>query len=120
MKKPFVHDAELHLDARADIHAPGAAITTALCGSWQHEGPCPLAPHHTYAVRRASDLAVRVVFATEPESESLVRSIIVDALAGGELVGPDGQLSSWRLLRNSAGVLAVEDGPLAARLAQGG
>ena len=120
MKKPFVHDAVLHLDATADVNAPGAAITTALCGSWQHEGPCPLAPHHTDAVRTATGLAVRVVFAAEPKSESLVRSLIVDALEGGELVGPDGQLSSWRLLRNSVGVLAVEDGPLAARLAQGG
>ena len=31
--------------------APGGAITVALCGSWDHEPPCPLAPHHTRAHR---------------------------------------------------------------------
>jgi hypothetical protein len=43
-----VHAATLLMaDAAADAAAPGAAITVALCGSWEHPPPCPLAAHHT-------------------------------------------------------------------------
>jgi hypothetical protein len=120
MRKAFVHDAVLQLDSDADDGAPGAAITVALCGSWQHEGPCPLAPHHTSAVRDSSDLVLRVIFATEPESEPRVRSLIVDALATGQLVGPDGEPTSWRLLRQSVGQLADRESSHAARLVADG
>jgi hypothetical protein len=54
----------------ADTAAPGAAITMFLCGSWEHDGPCPLAPHHTRATRDGSHLRIRVLFAVEPELET--------------------------------------------------
>ena len=39
------------LEADGDETRTGGAITVALCGSWTHEPPCPLAPHHTRVQR---------------------------------------------------------------------
>ena len=39
-RETFVHEAELRLNEGADDHKPGAAVTVALCGHWEHEGPC--------------------------------------------------------------------------------
>jgi hypothetical protein len=50
-REAFAHDAVVELAADGDDRAPGGAITVALCGSWSHEPPCPLAPHHTAAER---------------------------------------------------------------------
>jgi len=33
--------------AGGDLAALGGAISVEVCGSWDHAGPCPLAPHHT-------------------------------------------------------------------------
>jgi hypothetical protein len=46
----------LALPPGADERAPGAAVTVAPCGHWEHEPPCPLAPHHVRAAR-AEDAA---------------------------------------------------------------
>ena len=74
--------------ADGDVRAPGAAITVALCGHWEHEPPCPLAPHHT-DVRRAGDqIRLRVLFATEPATEAEVRRRIEAALSQPSLTGP--------------------------------
>ena len=32
------------MEPDADVRAPGAAVTVVLCGHWDHEPPCPLAP----------------------------------------------------------------------------
>ncbi|MEX5721628.1 hypothetical protein [Geodermatophilus maliterrae] len=48
-KERFAHDGLLSMEPGADDRAPGGVITVALCGSWEHEPPCPLAPHHTRA-----------------------------------------------------------------------
>ena len=37
MRDTFAHDAVLALAPGADERAPGAAITVALCGHWDHE-----------------------------------------------------------------------------------
>ena len=80
-----------------DTQAPGAAITLSLCGHWDHEPPCPLAPHHTRTRRWGNEVQVRTLFATEPEMESLVRRRIDTALADGRLDGPDGPGTTWQL-----------------------
>ena len=51
MRSPFLHLATLEMSENDDDRAPGAAITLALCGSWEHSPPCPLAAHHTQPVR---------------------------------------------------------------------
>jgi hypothetical protein len=62
-RRPFAHEATLDLAPDGDERAPGGAITVALCGSWSHDPPCPLAPHHTSAERRGGQVALRVLFA---------------------------------------------------------
>lgn len=80
MRQSFAHDAVLTMAADADTAAPGAAITVALCGHWEHEPPCRLAPHHTGVARRGGAVHLRVLFATEPEREPEVRTRIDEAL----------------------------------------
>jgi hypothetical protein len=67
----------------ADPAAIGAAVTVALCGHWEHPPPCPLAPHHTSAVRDGDLVNVRTLFACEPDQEDLVRQRIDGALRAG-------------------------------------
>jgi hypothetical protein len=92
----YAHDAVVTLDAGGDSRAPGGAITVALCGHWDHQPPCPLAPHHTDAVP-GDDGTVRlhVVFAAEPKDERRVRELITLALRSGRLTGPDGRITTW-------------------------
>ncbi|MFC0533797.1 hypothetical protein [Phytohabitans kaempferiae] len=97
MRSAYAHEAVLVMAPDADLGAPGAAITVALCGHWEHQPPCPLAAHHTRAEPASDEVRVRVLFATEPASESLVRQRIDLALAGGEFRGPDGLVTRWRL-----------------------
>jgi hypothetical protein len=115
--RPAVHRAVLALSPGADRAAPGGAVTVALCGSWEHPPPCPLAPHHT-AVDGADDaLDVRVVFAAAPDDEAEVRRRIEAALADGETTRPDGTVARWRLLESNAGELRDDERELADRLA---
>ena len=60
------------MEPHADVQAPGAAVTVALCGHWDHEPPCPLAPHHVSAAADDGELRVRILFAAEPDQEDKV------------------------------------------------
>ena len=86
-----------------DVRAPGAAVTVALCGSWDHEPPCPLAPHHTEALRDGSGVRLRVLFAAEPSAEREVRQKVEDALAQGRLTVGDDRTARWRLRTSRPG-----------------
>ena len=97
MLQAFAHRATVRLAPGGDEGAPGAAITVALCGHWEHEPPCPLAPHHTRAERTGDELRLRTLFAAEPELEDLVHQRIEEALMSGRLVGPGGHLTMWQL-----------------------
>jgi hypothetical protein len=67
----YAHDAVVTLAPGGDESAPGGSITVALCGHWDHEPPCALAPHHTDAQTIADDtVRLRVLFATDDEAES--------------------------------------------------
>ena len=109
-------DAVVLLAADGDERAPGGAITLALCGSWSHEPPCPLAPHHTAAVRDGDRVRLRVLFAAAPEDEARVRALVEEALARGEGVGPDGVRTSWRMHHASASPVRPEEAAHAERL----
>ena len=117
MREPYVHEASLVMDSAGDPGAPGAAITVELCGSWEHTPPCPLAPHHTSHQRDGNEVALRVVFAAEPEAEDEVRRRIDSALAAGSLTSPDGVKTGWSLLQSSAGVLSDAERGQAERIA---
>jgi hypothetical protein len=99
VRQAFAHDAVVDLSADADERALGGAVTEALCGSLDHEPPCPVAPHHTSLTGRGTRRRVRVLFATE--DEPVARGVIDAALGAGEFVGPDGATHRW-VLRSSA------------------
>ena len=118
MRHAFAHDAVLSMNSDADERAPGAAVTVALCGHWEHEPPCPLSPHHVHAERVENDLHVRVLFATEAENEREVRGRIERALSGqGEF--PVGFTTPWRLLTSRPSDLLRAETDQAERLIQG-
>jgi hypothetical protein len=113
----YAHDAAVILDPGGDSRAPGGAITVALCGHWDHEPPCPLAPHHTDATPSDDDtLRLRVLFAAEPEDEGRVRELITRALSSGRLTGPDGQVTRWMVKSSGAGSVRPDEIEHAARL----
>jgi hypothetical protein len=111
-----VHEAQLAVEAGADLAAPGGAVTVALCGAFAHPPPCPLAPHHTSTVLTGDGLAVRVLFAVEPAAEGEVRSCVDRAIAAGFCDGPDGRRSRWTLRRSGPGVIAAGEREHASRL----
>jgi hypothetical protein len=86
MRAAYVHQGILVMSSEADLDVPGAAVTLALCGSWDHRPPCPLA-HHTHSERSGTIVRVRVVFATEPENEGDVRRRIDAAHGTGSVTG---------------------------------
>jgi len=93
MRLAYAHQAMI--TTTGDDREPGAAITVALCGHWDHEPPCPLAPHHIAAARDGDTVRLRVLFVTEPHHVDEVRKRIDDALAAGD----------WRLIESGpAGV----------------
>ena len=100
-RRAFAHEATLAMDPAGDTRAPGAAITLALCGSWSHDPPCPLAPHHTAAERAGELVSLRVLFAATPADEARVRLLVDAALAGGSVAGPAGTPASWRLMTSA-------------------
>jgi len=113
---PFAHDAVLTMDPAEDEAAPGGAITVALCGSWEHEPPCPLAPHHTRADRSGEEVRLRILFATDPADESRVRGMIDGALARGTGGTPDGTVARWRLIGSGPSAVRPEEEGHAERL----
>jgi hypothetical protein len=118
VRQAFVHEARLLLEPEADVRSPGAAVTVALCGHWDHEPPCPLAPHYVDADRVSGELQVRVLFAAEPEAEGEVRRRIDRALSGQwEL--PDGLTTPWQVRESRPGEVTPEEAAHAEHLVRG-
>lgn len=116
MRQAFVHDAVVTIEPGGDVRAPGAAVTVALCGHWDHQPPCPLAPHSTDAQRSGDQVQLRVLFAAEPAAEAEVRRRIEAALARDGLTGPDGTITHWQLRRAQAGQLRDDEAQQAEQL----
>jgi hypothetical protein len=85
------------MDADADLRAPGGAVTVALCGHWDHQPPCPVAPHNSRVNRVGSKVHVRVLFVADQDMETAIRQRIGSALASGHVQGPDGVVTRWQL-----------------------
>jgi hypothetical protein len=109
MRRAFAHEAILALAPDVDVQAPGAAITTALCGHWAHEPPCPLAPHHTSVQRLDGGVEVRTLFVVDPGREPEVRRRIEAALTDHP---------RWQVLSSGADVVAPEETEQVLRLAE--
>jgi hypothetical protein len=112
----FAHDAVLILDPGGDEHAPGGAITVALCGTWTHEPPCPLAPHHTRVHRSGTEVTLRLLFAADPADEAHVRRLVDQALARGWGAAEDGSRTDWQLIEAGASPVRPEEEDHAQRL----
>lgn len=112
----FVHEVVVRIAADADIRAPGAAVTAALCGHWEHEPPCPVAPHHTEADRIGADVTLRILFAAGVEEADMVRQGIDRGLAAGRLLGPDGVSTRWQMLGSHPSVVSDAEADHARRL----
>lgn len=79
-----------------DPAALGGAVTTELCGHWEHDGQCRW-PHFTSPAVEGDEGVVTVYFDAPAEEKGLVRERIRSALGAGTLVGPDGTTTTWRL-----------------------
>ncbi|WP_189327871.1 hypothetical protein [Streptomyces flaveus] len=118
MRQAFAHEAVVVMEADGDVRALGAAVTVALCGQWEHEPPCPLAPHHTAAERSGAEIRLRVLFAADPATEADVRSRIEGALARAGLNGPDGVTTRWQFDRARPSPVREDEAEHAERLVQ--
>jgi hypothetical protein len=115
-RKAFAHDAVVSMRHGGSPNALGGAITQALCGGWNHQPPCPLAPHYIGNVADGETVSLRVVFVAAPADEQRVRALIGEALAAGQLTVPDGGVARWELRSASPGTLRADEGELAADL----
>jgi hypothetical protein len=104
---PFVHEVELVLDESVDSAESGAVVTVALCGHWEHEGPCRW-PHNNST--EASDSAAnhRTLFVASAVDEDEVRERIERALRDG---------LGWVVLETRPRPVSPRERPLARKLA---
>jgi hypothetical protein len=96
----YAHTGTVRLTSGA-ADAVAAAITVALCGRWDHDGPCPLAPHHTSWHPDPSTPAIihtRTIYAVQAARQHDAVDHIREGLAAERLVAPDGATATWRLL----------------------
>jgi hypothetical protein len=116
VREAYAHDALVAMQPGGSPNALGGAITVALCGHWDHPPPCPLAPHYVTALPDGETVTVRILFATEPANERRVRALIGEALATGQLAGPDGAITTWQLNSTAPGAVRPDEKDHAARL----
>ncbi|CAJ62220.1 hypothetical protein FRAAL3577 [Frankia alni ACN14a] len=127
VRRPFAHEFVLVLAPGGDERAPGAAITAALCGHWDHPPPCPLASHHTAIANEHGTLRLRTLFATEPDRADEVRARMTTALAAGHLpvAHPPGEPAAatprtrWRLVTGRPSEVRPDEAEHARRLVAG-
>jgi hypothetical protein len=117
MRQAYAHDAVVWMAADCDERGPGAAVTVALCGHWDHEPPCPLAPHHVAAARDDTVVRLRILFATEPDNEPEVRRRI-DLALSGQWELPGDLAAGWELRGSAPAPLRPAESAHAARLAR--
>lgn len=118
MLHPYAHEAVVELEEPGDPAALGAAITIDLCGSLDHEPPCPVAPHHTRATVTDDHVRVRVLFVAEPAQEIAVRAIIHGALARGTVHTAHGS-ADWVLITSGPSTVHTDVRDHARRLLSG-
>lgn len=104
-----MHEAELLLGEDTDPAAPGAAVTVALCGHWEHEGPCRW-PHNNAIDADHVPARFRTLFVADAIEEQAIRELIVHALTGAE---------GWSVATNGARAVGASERALAGRLSRG-
>ena len=102
----YVQEAELWLESGADPAAVGGAVTTALCGHSEHDGPCRW-PHNNEIDAAEAVASFRTLFVAPAADEAEVRAKIERALRDA---------SGWALLRTGKRPVTAAERPLAERL----
>jgi hypothetical protein len=103
-----VHEATLDLAGGVDPGAVGAAVTTELCGHWEHEGPCRW-PHNNAIETDAGPARFRTLFVAPDAEVHEVHERIDLALRSSQ---------GWTLVASGRRAVAVDELDLAARLAR--
>lgn len=102
-------EASLALAEACDPGAPGAAVTTELCGHWEHEGPCRW-PHNSAIDAGRDPAGFRTIFVAEPAEAPAVADRIERALrARGD----------WRVEHVAERAVEDDERALATRLLTG-
>lgn len=83
MHQAYVVWASIEVPEDMDTAQVGAAVTSALCGHWDHAGPCRW-PHHNAFDGSTSPAQFRTLFVSEPADADTVASRVLDELAGGD------------------------------------
>jgi hypothetical protein len=109
MHAAFVVEAELALDEGFDPAAVGAAVTTDLCGHWEHDGPCRW-PHNSAIEADRDPATFRTLFVADEAEAQQVRQRVEAVLGDG---------SGWRLVSLGERAVADAERPLAERLLSG-
>jgi hypothetical protein len=81
--RAYVYEAGLELAPGTDPRAPGGAVTVALCGHWDHEGPCRW-PHSSELDADAAPAQLRTVFACGADEVDDVHGAIDAAVRGAD------------------------------------
>jgi len=97
MSAAYVLGAELVLRPDCDPAAVGAAVTTELCGHWEHEGPCRW-PHNNAIDDSRQPARFRTLYVADADEAATVEERIRAALAGAQ---------AWELV--AARRLSVEE-----------
>jgi hypothetical protein len=103
-REAFVQEAEVLLADDTDPHAPGAAVTVALCGYWEHEGPCRWPHDNAITADGGGTARFRTLFVADGAEEQAVRDLIVGALADAP---------GWTVTSSAARPLAASEHDLA-------
>jgi len=98
----YVHEATVLLGGDTNPAAVGAAVTVALCGHWDHEGPCRW-PH----LSQMDGTRFRTIFVATDDDEPEVRRRIRAALHGQ---------ADWRVESDRSRDVAEDEQVLAAQL----
>ena len=76
-----MYEAELDVPPGTDPRAPGGAVTVALCGHWEHDGPCRW-PHHSAIDTDVAPARLCTVFVCGEDEVDAVHGAIDDAVRG--------------------------------------
>jgi len=98
---PFSHRCEyrIRLEPGSDDRAPGGAVTVALCGHWDHDGPCRWPHFSSITTDIGGHHRLVVEFDAQEDEMEMVRAKIDTAVIHGQLTGPDGVVSIWEVER---------------------
>jgi hypothetical protein len=106
---PVAVEVDLRLAPDADPRAPGAMVTVALCGHWEHDGPCRW-PHNSRIDDSSDPARLRTVAIVDDGDRAEVLRRVEDTLRADD---------RWTVADFRTGDITDDERPLADRLATG-